>query len=158
MKSSAIIAVALALLFGCSNPEPAIDIPKSAGETLEGAVDTLKKDVQDAADAAKRKLTEEAGSEIERIFAELEEVAANFNENANSLEGDAKARYEQVRAEFEAKKKIFTDKLAQFKSGSTDAKDDLLKGLYDALSDVKITLDSAHEAFRDTSPPSEQPA
>ena len=135
--------------------------PKSSTEvtvkmpSLDAAVDKLKSDVKDVADAAKEKLSENAEAEIERIAKQLDEVAGDFNANADQLQGDAKEQFEKMRIEFEQKKEAFQQKLKEFKEGSEGARTELLKGLYDALADMKSALDRAAEAFRQAAPPAD---
>ena len=135
--------------------------PKSSTEvtvklpSLDEAVDKLKADVKDVAEAAKEKLAENAEVEIERIAKQLDEVAGDFNTNAGQLEGDAKEQFEKMRVEFDRKKEVFRQKLKEFKEGSEDARAELLKGLYDSLAEMKSALDRAAEAFRQSAPPAE---
>lgn len=133
-----------------SSTEVTIKMP-----SLDAAVDKLKSDVKDVADAAKEKLSENAEAEIERIAKQLDEVAGDFNTNADQLQGDAKDQFEKMRMEFELKKEAFQQKLKEFKEGSEGARTELLKGLYDALADMKSALDRAAEAFRQAAPPAE---
>lgn len=123
--------------------------------SLDAAVDKLKTDVKDVAEAAKDKLAENAEAEIERIARQLDEVAGDFDTNADVLQGDAKEQFEKMRIEFVQKKETFQQKLKEFKEGSEGARTEMLKGLYDALADMKSALDRAAEAFRQSAPPAE---
>ncbi len=137
------------------------DTPKSSTEvsvtlpSLDDAVNKLKSDVKDVAEAAKEKFSENAEAEIERIAKQLDEVAGDFNANADQLQGDAKEQFEKMRIEFDEKKETFQQKLKEFKEGSEGTRTELLKGLYDALADMKSALDRAAEAFRQSAPPAE---
>ena len=131
MKLTHIFTVAACCLSVACNRQTAEkpapeDSPKSSTEvtvklpSLDAAVDKLKADVKDVAEAAKEKLAENAEVEIERIAKQLDEVAGDFNTNAGQLEGDAKEQFEKMRVEFDRKKEVFRQKLKEFKEGSEE--------------------------------------
>ncbi|HRK33497.1 MAG TPA: hypothetical protein PLJ47_02790 [Candidatus Hydrogenedentes bacterium] len=150
IRRTPIILLLTIVTLGCGEtgePKPkevTITVP-----SIDGAMDDLKKSAEEFKDAAKQQVTESAGAEIERLYGELKEVADSFQQNAGKLEGDAKEQFEKVRGEFEDKQKEFESKLEEFKSGSGAARDELLKALYEALTDMKDALDRASKAFRE---------
>ena len=146
-------AIAVLCCAGCSGPAAEKPVPREAAETqklpsLDEAVSKLKDDLKDAAEAAKAHIAENADAEIERIAKQLQEVADDFGANSDQLQGEARTRYDEMRMEFEKKKELFDQKFREFREGSAGAKQELLKGLYEALTEMKDALDRAAEAFR----------
>lgn len=133
---------------GAAPPRTGAPAGDQKSPKLDDAVSQLKSGLKDAAEVAKSKMTVDAEAEIDRISKQLYDVADSFAKNAGSLQGDAKSNYDKVRITYEEKKAVFEQKLKEFKEGSAGAKAELLKGLFDALADMKSALDHAAEAFK----------
>ncbi|MBM3290516.1 MAG: hypothetical protein FJY92_10225 [Candidatus Hydrogenedentes bacterium] len=158
IRAALTVTLALMVCVGCGAPKPVAEAPppeESASKipSLDDAVSKLKDGLKNTTDAAKAKIAENAEVEIDRIFQQLDEVADDFAENADQLQGDAKDQFDEMRIAFEDKKVVFEQKLKEFKAGSAGAKAELLKGLYDALAEMKDALDRAAEAFRQGAAP-----
>ena len=149
MKTAALLAALIVVCAGCGGTPPSAEQEASQQlPSLDDAVSKIKSGVKDAAEAAKAHVAENAEAEIDRISKELLEVADDFAAHSDQLQGAAKDEFEKLRIQYEEKKTVFDQKLKEFKAGSVGAKAELLKGLYDALSEMKTALDRAAEAFR----------
>jgi hypothetical protein len=151
MRIAAVAAVFL-MAVGCNAPKaekPAGDASKELKlPSIDEAVSKLKTDLKDAAETAKTQIAENAEAEIEKIAKELVEIAADFEKNAGQLQGEAKDQFEKLRIEFNDKKAVFEQKFKAFREDSDGKKPELLKGLYDALAEMKDAMDRAAETFR----------
>jgi len=137
-------AVAVAVLVGCRNEEPA------SKEASSPAISAAARDVQKDIDAAKTFVAENKDQFLAVSEKQLQTVDSAISELAKKSEGyqaDAKAQADKVLATLKEKRETVTKRYDDLKAASKDAWVNLKSGFNSALEDLQKALDEARAKF-----------